>query len=111
MYKRIASARDKEELSEIQEEMIDRFGLLPEAARSLFRVTGLKLKAAPLGISKIDLGNRGGRLYFKKNISINPSGIIRLIQSEQHTYRFDGQDKLRVSKELSDAESRYLILL
>ena len=111
MYKRIASARDKEELSEIQEEMIDRFGLLPEAARSLFRVTGLKLKAAPLGISKIDLGNRGGRLYFKKNISINPSGIIRLIQSEPHTYRFDGQDKLRVSKELSDAESRYLILL
>ncbi|MEK7225190.1 MAG: TRCF domain-containing protein, partial [Bacteroidota bacterium] len=110
MYKRIASARDKEELSEIQEEMIDRFGLLPEAARSLFRVTGLKLKAAPLGISKIDLGNRGGRLYFNKNISINPSGIIRLIQSEPLTYRFDGQDKLRVSKELSDVESRYQIL-
>ncbi|MEE8321934.1 MAG: transcription-repair coupling factor, partial [Gammaproteobacteria bacterium] len=111
MYKRIASARDKEELRELQEEMVDRFGLLPEAVKSLFHVTELKLKANPLGIRKIDFGNKGGRLHFQKNANIDPARVIRLIQSEPQTYKLDGQDKLRVLKELPDVESRLQILV
>ncbi|MBM2829840.1 MAG: transcription-repair coupling factor, partial [Gammaproteobacteria bacterium] len=64
MYKRIASARDENELTDLQEEMIDRFGLLPEPVKNLFQITTLKLKANPLGIRKIDLGKQGGRLHF-----------------------------------------------
>ncbi|VAW72763.1 Transcription-repair coupling factor, partial [hydrothermal vent metagenome] len=54
LYKRIASAANEDELRELQVEMIDRFGLLPEPVKQLFEVTRLKLKAVPLGISKID---------------------------------------------------------
>src|SRR6185312_6363726 len=35
LYKRISSARDEEELRELQVEMIDRFGLLPEPVKHL----------------------------------------------------------------------------
>ena len=40
-YKRIASASDTIELRELQVEMIDRFGLLPDPARNLFALARL----------------------------------------------------------------------
>src|SRR5690606_16640148 len=39
MYKRIAGAKNDDELTELQVEMIDRFGLLPDQAKLLFKVT------------------------------------------------------------------------
>src|SRR4029077_14303396 len=65
LYKRISSARDDEELRELQVEMIDRFGLLPDAVKNLFAVTQLKLGANALGVRKLDLGEKGGRILFK----------------------------------------------
>lgn len=106
IYKRIASAKDEEELKELQVEMIDRFGLLPEAVKNLFAVTVLKLKANPIGIKKIDIGKVGGRLMFHEQTNLDPVKIIQLIQSEPQSYKLDGQDKLRVIKDLPEAEDR-----
>ncbi|HEC18167.1 MAG TPA: transcription-repair coupling factor [Gammaproteobacteria bacterium] len=106
-YKRIASAADKDELRELQVEMIDRFGLLPEAAKNLFRVTELKLRATPLGIRKIEMGDSGGRIQFVAEPNIDPMKIISLIQTQGQTYKMDGQDKLRIVSDLPDAEARF----
>ncbi|MDX1434304.1 MAG: transcription-repair coupling factor [Gammaproteobacteria bacterium] len=106
MYKRIASAASREELEELRVEMIDRFGLLPDALRNLLHITELKLKATPLGIRKIDMGERGGRILFDAKPEVDPATVVRLIQSEPSTYRLDGTDKLRVHMELEDAASR-----
>ena len=110
MYKRIASAHSTEELQDLQEEMIDRFGLLPDYLKNLFRITELKLKANPIGLRKIDLGRNGGRLHFSDEANIDPAKIIHLIQSEPQTYKLDGQDKLRISKELPDIIDRFKML-
>ena len=110
MYKRIASARSPEELKDLQEEMIDRFGLLPDYLKNLFRITELKLKANPIGLRKIDLGRKGGRLHFTDEANVDPAKIIQLIQSEPQTYKLDGQDKLRISKELPDIIDRFKML-
>ena len=45
LYKRIANAADEDGLKELQVEMIDRFGLLPEPTKNLVRLTLLKLQA------------------------------------------------------------------
>lgn len=110
MYKRIASAKSSSELNDLKEEMIDRFGLPPEALRNLFEVSNLKQLAKPLGIRKIDMGANGGRIVFQPEANIDPSRIIHLIQSDPSSYKLDGQDKLRINKELPDAESRFQIL-
>lgn len=110
MYKRIASVTSTTELNELKEEMIDRFGMLPEAVRNLFAISQLKQKARPLGIRKIDLGLKGGRLFFQEKASIDPNGIIQLIQSDPMSYRLDGQDKLRITMDLPDIESRLNLL-
>ena len=106
MYKRIASATGQPQLRELQVEMIDRFGLLPEPTKTLFRITELKLEAAPLGIRKVDFGTGGGRITFQTNPDIDPGSVIRLIQEEPRTYKLDGPDKLRMSVELPEVEDR-----
>lgn len=106
MYKRIASAKNKEDLKDLQVEMIDRFGLLPTPVKTLHQVTELKLSAAKIGIKKIDYGQEGGRIIFVEQPDIDPMKIIKLIQSQPNTYKLDGNDKLRLIKPIVDIEFR-----
>ncbi|MET0046122.1 MAG: transcription-repair coupling factor [Candidatus Thiodiazotropha sp. 6PLUC3] len=106
LYKRIASAKDKAELRELQVEMIDRFGLLPDAAKNLFSITELKLRAHPLGIRKIEAGPKGARLLFDESPKFDPASLIRLIQQKPQVYRFEGSDKLRYHIPLENPASR-----
>ncbi|MEW8398656.1 MAG: TRCF domain-containing protein, partial [Candidatus Thiodiazotropha sp.] len=106
LYKRIASARDEGELRELQVEMIDRFGLLPDATKNLFAITGLKLRAHPLGIRKIEAGPKGARLLFEESPDLDPARLIGLIQSRPNTYKMDGGDRLRYLADLEAPERR-----
>ncbi|MFT5392835.1 MAG: transcription-repair coupling factor (superfamily II helicase), partial [Gammaproteobacteria bacterium] len=106
LYKRIASAENETGLHELKVEMIDRFGLLPEPATNLFEITTLKLKATPLGIKKIDVGGTGGRILFNEQPNIDPVRIITLIQTQPKLFCLDGQDKLRISKEMQTLQER-----
>ncbi|MFN3310756.1 MAG: transcription-repair coupling factor [Thermomonas sp.] len=106
LYKRISAARDEATLRELQVEMIDRFGLLPDPARHLFAVAELKLAATRLGIRKLDLGASGGRLQFVEKPNVDPMAVIRLIQGQPKHYRMDGPDKLRISLDLPEPAAR-----
>ncbi len=106
IYKRIANAADKEALRELQVEMIDRFGLLPDATKNLIRVTELKLKAKPIGIKRIEAGPASGRLIFNEQPNIDPMQIIDLIQKQNKTFKLDGQDKLRFVLPMDSTEER-----
>jgi len=106
LYKRIASAESTEELKELQVEMIDRFGLMPEPVKTLFGITQLKLKAQPLGIRKIEAGNAGGRILFNGAPRIDPGHIIRLIQSRPQEYKLDGGEKIRFFRNMEQRDSR-----
>ena len=106
MYKRIASAENEDALRELQVEMIDRFGLLPDSVKNLFRVTSFKLKASPLGIKKMEFGEDGGRIIFNEQPDIDPMAVINLIQKQPNMYKMDGTDKLRIIKSLPDMEAR-----
>lgn len=106
MYKRIASADDDNALKELQVEMIDRFGLLPIQLKNLFEITHFKNLAANIGIKKIDIGPGGGRIIFIESPNIDPMRVIELIQSQSSVFKFDGKDKLRISKSLEDNGER-----
>jgi transcription-repair coupling factor (superfamily II helicase) len=106
LYKRIASARSHGDLRDLQVEMIDRFGLLPDSAKQLFAVATLKLMATPLGIRKLDLGAAGGRIVFREKPEIDPMTIINLIQRQPRIYKLDGQDKLKIIMDLPGATER-----
>ena len=106
LYKRIANANNDDDLKDLQVEMIDRFGLLPEQVKTLFRVTALKLRCAPLGISKIDVGAEHGRVEFTADTSVDPLTLIRLIQDNPQRYRLDGGSVFRFSAPMANATLR-----
>nr|VFK38494.1 MAG: transcription-repair coupling factor [Candidatus Kentron sp. SD]VFK44841.1 MAG: transcription-repair coupling factor [Candidatus Kentron sp. SD] len=110
LYKRIAGAPDADALENLQVEMIDRFGLLPEPARNLFHITELKLKANALGIKKIDFGDKGGRILFGPEPKVDVEKIIGLVQGEPKVYKLEGGDKLRVMKEMPEGAERVKVL-
>ncbi len=94
MYKRIASAKNAAALRELRVEMIDRFGLLPEAVNNLFEVTQLKQVAQKLGILKLDMGEEGGRILFNEKPNIDPMKIMGVVQKRPWEFKIKGQDKL-----------------
>jgi transcription-repair coupling factor (superfamily II helicase) len=106
LYKRIANASDDEALKDLQVEMIDRFGLLPEPAKTLFRVTALKLRCQPLGISKLDVGAEHGRVEFASETQIDPLTLVRLIQDNPQRYRLEGANIFRFNAPMAQAELR-----
>ena len=107
LYKRISSARDGEALRELQVEMIDRFGLLPDPVKHLFSIAELKLQADSLGIRKLDLGENGGRIVFEAKPRVDPMSVIRMIQQQPKLYAMDGPDKLRIRVPLPEAADRF----
>ncbi|MBQ0777829.1 MAG: transcription-repair coupling factor, partial [Pseudomonas sp.] len=106
LYKRIANAADDEALKDLQVEMIDRFGLLPDAAKTLFRVTALKLRCEPLGISKVDVGPEHGRVEFTAHTSVDPMTLVRLIQDQPNRYKLEGATLFRFNAPMGAAELR-----
>jgi transcription-repair coupling factor (superfamily II helicase) len=105
-YKRIASADTVEALRELKVEMIDRFGLLPDAANRLFEITRLKLFAQPYGIKKVEAGPSGGKLHFDGQPKFDPTRIIQLIQTQSNRFKLDASQRLCFSEDLSDADKR-----
>ncbi len=94
LYKRIATAKNKAELDELKVEIVDRFGLLPQPVKNLFATTELKLKAAELGIKKLQATSKGGKLFFTENTKVEPATIIKLIQTHPNQFKLAGSDRL-----------------
>jgi len=110
LYKRIASARDAEALRELQVEMIDRFGLLPEPAKRLFEVAELRQKARAIGIRRIDFGETGGSIEFNEDTTANPVALLEMIQRQPFDYKMQGSHKLRLTFDVEQVGERMRII-
>ena len=112
LYKRIANAPDRTDLDELKVEMIDRFGPLPLPAANLLRVAVLKLAAESLGIARIDVGGRGGRMEFEAETPVPPLAIVRLVQREPGRFAFrpaagERKARLQLTGEFEADEARF----
>jgi transcription-repair coupling factor (superfamily II helicase) len=107
MYKRISNVTSSDQLRELEIEAIDRFGLLPQPAKMLFRLTELRLQLAPLGIVRVDIGPKGGRIVFEDNPNIDPGRLIELLHSNPDKYQMANSTTLRLIDNFSDPESRF----
>ena len=97
LYKRLANCDSADEIADMQEELIDRFGELPPQARSLLDSHRLRLACKPLGIIKLDATAEQVTVHFEANPPIEPIRIINLIQKDRN-YRLAGQDKLSLKR-------------
>jgi transcription-repair coupling factor (superfamily II helicase) len=110
IYKRLAHCNSQEDLDEMYQELIDRFGLLPEPTQTLLDSHRLRIAAKPLGINKVDASSVAIVIQFIENPPIDPMKIITLIQSKRHI-TMAGQDKLRIDLKHDDLDQRVLAAL
>ncbi len=110
LYKRISNAQNDNDLRELQVEMIDRFGLLPEQVKNLFKVTALKLQLTPLGIQKLDAGAESGRIEFGRETNIDPFRLIQIVQTRPATYKLEGGQALKFIENMPEIDQRLAVI-
>ncbi|WP_407321545.1 transcription-repair coupling factor [Dickeya ananatis] len=105
-YKRIASAKNDNELDDLKAELIDRFGTLPDAARHLLQVAALRQQAQALGIKRIEGNDKGGFIEFSQHNRVDPTHLIGLLQRDPKVYRLDGPTRLKFINDLGGYPKR-----
>ena len=101
LYKRLANCTNDDELDTMQEELIDRFGLLPEQGEALMACHRLRVAAKPLSIIKIDASDSAIQLQFSPQADLDPTKLIALLQRDRRC-RMNGPDKLRITVAYDD---------
>ena len=107
IYKRMANCQSQDKVDDMQEELIDRFGKLPEPVKALIETHRLRIAAKAVGIIKIDAHSEAANLQFMVNPPIDPMRIVTLIQKNRHI-KLSGQDKLRITVPMVDLAARVL---
>ncbi len=110
LYKRIASSKTPAALRDLQVEMIDRFGLLPNATKNLFRLTEVKQRAEAMGILRIDVGKDRGVVHFDSQTSVEPIKLVQLMQQKPLTYKLDSAQSLKFNLEMDTADKCFAAL-
>jgi transcription-repair coupling factor (superfamily II helicase) len=105
LYKRLADAESQETLDLLREELVDRFGELPEPARALIECHLVRIAARPLGVARVDATHEAVQLQFIKNPPLDAQKIIAFIQKRRGA-RLAGQDKLRIEAKLPAWQER-----
>jgi len=101
LYKRLANCRTQDELDAMHEELIDRFGLLPEPAKVLLESHRLRLLATPLGVSRVDATHEALQLQFEKGAQVDRARVIALVQKRRNL-RLAGPDRLRLEAKMAE---------
>ncbi|MFH0948056.1 MAG: transcription-repair coupling factor [Elusimicrobiota bacterium] len=81
-YKRILTVVDQKNLSEIKNEIEDRFGKIPKETENLFEVGKIRLIAIKLGILKITSSSISVQIKFSSDTVVEPSKIINVLKNQ-----------------------------
>ena len=106
LYKRLANCQSDSQLHELQVEMIDRFGLLPDPVKTLFELAKLRQTGEQLGLLKIEAGPNGGRLKFSSSTIVEPLTIIKMVQAHPSIFRLQNNDQLSFTMPMESAKER-----
>ncbi|MDR7049242.1 transcription-repair coupling factor (superfamily II helicase) [Duganella sp. 3397] len=105
IYKRMANCSVQDKIDDLQEELIDRFGKLPDPVKALIETHRLRIAAKTVGIIKIDAHGEAASLQFMAKPPIDPMRIIELIQKNRQI-KLAGQDKLKITASMPDLAAR-----
>ena len=97
IYKRLSDAADVNELSDLRDEIIDRFGIVPEPVIKLIDILCLKIKCKNTNISKIESGKKGLNITFKDNKFKNLDALLEWIDENKTRVQIKRKNHLFIS--------------
>jgi transcription-repair coupling factor (superfamily II helicase) len=101
-YKRLASASDESSLADMEEELRDRFGPLPEETSHLLVLLNLKLLLRRLWVKRLDAVNGEYVLTFSENPEIDLDKLTGLVAAEPEHLRLTPEHRLYFSSPTYD---------
>jgi transcription-repair coupling factor (superfamily II helicase) len=104
-YKKLATAKNTDQVDALLEEIVDRFGKLPPQAQTLIDVHRLRCISAPYGVVKVDAAPGVIQITFRANPPFDSMRIIELIQKNRHI-KLAGNEKLRIERALPEVKDR-----
>ncbi len=104
-YKKLATARNTDQVDALLEEIVDRFGKMPGQAQTLIEVHRLRVSSQPFGVVKVDASPTVTTITFKKDSPIDPMRIIALIQKNRNI-KLAGNEKLRIERAIPEMRDR-----
>ena len=104
-YKKLATARTNEQIDILVEELVDRFGKLPQQTSTLIDVHRLRVLSTPYGVQKVEAAPGVITITFKRNAPVDPMAIMHLLQKNRHI-KLAGNEKLRIERELAEPKDR-----
>jgi transcription-repair coupling factor (superfamily II helicase) len=107
LYKRFANCGSAEELEAMQEELVDRFGDLPPAARALIESHRLRILGRALGVARVDADAEFTQIQFVQHPPFDPARVLALVQ-KQRGWKLTAAGKLRVERVTSELPERAL---
>ncbi len=92
IYKRIAAIESEEELEDMTEELIDRFGDIPKKVQQLLVIASLKSLAHSVYVTAIEQKGEEIRFTMYEKAKIDPSGIPKFLDSYKNDLIFRAED-------------------
>ncbi|MEE8287981.1 MAG: transcription-repair coupling factor [Nitrosomonadaceae bacterium] len=105
LYKRMANCESSDQLDDMHQELVDRFGLFPDPVRTLLECHRLRIAARPLGILRIDATAENILVQFVTSPKVDAVKIIELIQ-HNNEYKLSGPDRLRIQVQIEGIAER-----
>ena len=106
-YRKITSIRDELELEDLQDELRDRYGDIPEETANLLRIITLKFSLRQMKISKLERGAGTIVFTFLDQTPVDPATILELVRKSKNKIRFTPEAKLIVPVMATGDESLF----
>ena len=97
LYKRLVQADSNDDVTEVVNEMHDRYGRPPLAAQTLARIMELRIRLKQLKVLKVDADAKRLCLGFHPATTVSPDTLINLIRTAPATYQFTPDHRLLVT--------------
>ena len=102
LYRRIGALKNENELMDMREELIDRFGAIPQEVENLLQTIEIKQLCYAANVAKIDAGALGALISFRNNTFKNVDGLLDLVARSFGSLKIRPDQKLFLDKNLAE---------
>ncbi|RKX21962.1 MAG: transcription-repair coupling factor [Candidatus Zixiibacteriota bacterium] len=109
IYRRIADARKLDDIEQLRDEVIDRFGNLPDSAENLFNAAAVRISASVLEIEKVSIKKKVVNIFFEKGRSLKRSEVEKLHQATDCPMEFSILERTQIILDMKSLENLELL--
>lgn len=97
IYRRLSMLTEQAELKNIRDELIDRFGPMPQEAQNLFDTMSIRIILKRCGIKRLDIAKDGITITFAGNGYGNTERLSKLVNQRPRVFKILSENKLKIN--------------